>query len=103
MTDVLRIAVPLTLWLAGFSAVYGLQGLVCSSRWPEGGPGPRAVLLAAAAAAVALQICLLLALRSPRYGSPSPFARRLSVTLAVAAVVAAVWTLVPVATTSICL
>lgn len=103
MTDILRIAVPLTLWLAGFSAVYGLEGLVCSERWPASGPPARAVLLAAAAVAVALQIGVFFALRSSRYGSASPFARRLGVTLAATALVAAVWSFIPVATTSLCL
>lgn len=103
MRDVLRIAVPLTLWLAAFSGVYGLEGIVCSGRWSETTSVGRPVLVAAAAAAVALQTVLVLALRSPGYGSPSPFARRLSVTLAVAALVASVWTFIPIATTSICL
>ena len=38
MTDVLRLSVPLGLWLAGFSATYALQALSCSRHWPEALP-----------------------------------------------------------------
>lgn len=58
----------------------------------------RWALLAARGAAVALQALALLALRAPR-----PFARGLSLGLAAVALVAAAWTLAPVAATSACL
>lgn len=106
MTDILRIAVPLTAWLAAFSAVYGLHGLVCSERWAAAGfdlAAGRAVMAAAWAAAVAVQIALLVALRSPRFASRSAFVRGVSLMLAVTALVATLWTLLPVATTSVCL
>ncbi|MRX51367.1 hypothetical protein GI374_13130 [Paracoccus sp. S-4012] len=106
MRDILRISVPLTVWLAAFSAVYGLEGIVCSPSWEttdlslaEG----RTALMLAAAAAVALQVALLLALRAPRFASPSPFMKRLSLMLAAASLVATVWTLFPVAVTAVCL
>ena len=73
MNAILRLSLPLTLWLAAFSAVYGLHGLLCSSRWaafvPEL-PG-RALLAGAALVAVALQIALLAVLRSSRWPRPS--------------------------------
>lgn len=106
MKDILRISVPLTVWLAAFSAVYGLEGLVCSHRWAEAGlslAAGRGILLAAWALAVALQTMLLLALRSPRFASPSGFARSVSLTLAGVALVATAWTFLPVAATSLCL
>ncbi|WP_173934318.1 hypothetical protein [Chelativorans sp. Marseille-P2723] len=106
MTDILRISVPLTAWLAAFSAVYGLQGLVCSDRWAQAGFGltsGRAALIAAWIAATALQVAFLAALRSPRMGSSSPFVRRLSLTLAVAALVSTLWTLSPVVVSTACL
>ncbi|EIM26780.1 hypothetical protein [Microvirga lotononidis] len=106
MTDILRIAVPLTAWLAAFSAVYGLQGLVCSPRWAEAGfdlAAGRAAMTAAWIAAAILQVAFLLALRSPRFASRSAFVRGVSLTLAVVALVATLWTLVPVVTTSACL
>lgn len=106
MTDILRLSVPLTVWLAAFSAVYGLQGLVCSDRWAEAGLDltvGRIALTSAWAAAVALQLVFLLALRSPRFTSRSAFVHGVSRTLAVAALVATLWTLLPVVTTSACL
>lgn len=99
MRDVLRLSVPLALWLAGFSAVYGLQGLTCSRHWPDD-LAARPALLLAWALAVALQAALLWSLgRDP---SPSRFARNLSLALAAVALVAAIWTLAPVALTSVC-
>lgn len=99
MTDILRLALPLTLWLASFSGVYGLQGALCAT-------GAEAVarpwLVAAAVGAVAAQAGLALLLAAPRLASPRPFVRRVSLGLAVAASVAAAWTLLPVATTSVC-
>lgn len=99
MSAILRIALPLTLWLAGFSAVYGLHGLVCSGGWPGGRP----LLIAGGAAVLALQLALLLALRSQRFGDPAPFVRRTSLLLAIVGLAATLWTLIPVAVTSTCL
>ncbi|WP_028035499.1 hypothetical protein [Chelativorans sp. J32] len=106
MTDILRISVPLSAWLAAFSVVYGLQGFVCSGRWTAAGrdlADGHLTLIMVWAAATALQVAFLLALRSPRFASPSPFMRRLSVTLAVAALVATLWTLFPIAVSEVCL
>lgn len=106
MTDILRIAAPLTLWLAAFSAVYGLHGLVCSPRWTEAGldlAAGRMALVLAAALALGLQAALLLALRAPHFAARPGFTRRLSLGLAMVALVASAWTLLPVATTSACL
>ncbi|MEA5160301.1 hypothetical protein U5903_05875 [Cereibacter johrii] len=99
MSAILRIALPLTLWLAGFSAVYGLHGLVCSGGWPGG----RLLLIAGGGAVLALQLGFLLALRSRRFGDPGRFVRGTSLLLAVVALVATLWTLIPVAVTSTCL
>jgi hypothetical protein len=85
--------------------VYGLHGLVCSHRWAEAGlslAAGRGSLVAAFAAALALQALILVALRSPRLVSNSGFVRRVSLTLAGAALVATAWTLLPVAATSLC-
>lgn len=106
MTDILRISVPLTTWLAAFSAVYGLEGLICSEHWAEAALDlrtGRVSLIAAWLLAIAIQIALLFALRSPRFASPSAFARGVSLSLAVVALVTTVWTLLPVVTTSLCL
>ena len=98
MRDILRISVPLTVWLASFSAVYGLEGLVCSHRWAEAGLGlavGRGALVTALVLAIALQTVLLLALRSPHFASPSGFVQGVSSALAGVALAATAWTLLP--------
>ena len=105
MRDILRISVPLTVWLVSFSAVYGLEGLVCSHRWAEAGLGlatGRGALVTALVLAIGLQTVLLLALRSPRFASPSGFVQGVSSALAGVALAATAWTLLPVAVTSLC-
>lgn len=96
MTDVLRLALPITQWLVAFSAVYGLHGLTCAR-----GLDPR-LLLVAFALAVILQAVPLGVLLTRRYGATTPFLRRLSVTLAIVAFIATVWTLAPVAVLPAC-
>ncbi|RVV98896.1 hypothetical protein EKE94_08375 [Mesobaculum littorinae] len=105
MTAILRLSGPITLWLAGFCAVYGLHGLLCSSRWGAlVAPGTgRALLIVAALAAVAAQGALLAALRRPHRGGDDPVIRKATLILAATALVASIWTLLPVAVTSHCL
>ena len=106
MNDILRLSVPLTAWLASFSAVYGLQGLVCSDRWGEAALGVsegRIALILAWLVGIAVQVALLLALRSPRFASRSDFVRWTSQALAMLALAATVWTLLPAVTLSLCL
>ena len=54
MTNVLRLALPFTLWIIGFSALYGLQGLACSRHWPPN-LDARTALIAAAALFILVQ------------------------------------------------
>lgn len=91
MSDVIRLFGPLLLWLAAFSAIYGLQGVVCAQ-----GMG-HTVVLAAWGLAVLLQGAVLAVLATRRFGAPSRFVRRVSMALAGVALVAVVWTLAPVA------
>ena len=106
MIDLLRILIAPLAWLAAFSGVYGLHGLGCELAWPEVPLWSlsllRVALLAAWAAAVLVQIGLLLGLRSARFGSDSHFVRRTSVTLGWVGLIATLWTLQPVAATSTC-
>jgi hypothetical protein len=100
MTQVLRLSLPITLWLIGFCAIYGLQGLSCSRHWPPGLEDPRAVLLAAAGLFVLMQgIVLLAVLRVP---DPSRFVQRTAAILAAVAFAAAVWTVLPALAVSVC-
>ncbi|MCZ0963574.1 hypothetical protein [Paracoccus benzoatiresistens] len=106
MTDILRISLPLTVWIATFSVVYGLEGVVCSDLWTAAGLSlgqGRAALVASWIVAIALQAMVLIGLRIPRYGSSLPWVQRVSTILACVALVATVWSLMPVVTTSLCL
>lgn len=100
MIEILRLSLPLTIWVTGFSALYALQGLTCSRHWPVEGDA-RLILVAAATIAVAAQgLCLLVLARHP---SPSRFVQTTALTLTIASLVAAVWLLVPILATSTCL
>lgn len=106
MTDILRISIPVTVWIAAFSAVYGLEGVICSDLWRGAGLSlgqGRGALVAAWVAAIALQVGLLVALRRPRLRSSLPWVQRLAMILCCVALVATVWSLMPVVTTSLCL
>lgn len=106
MNDITRLSLPLTVWIAAFSAVYGLEGVVCSDRWAGAGltlGQGRMALIAAWAVAVGLQLALLAGLRNPRLASGLPWVQRVSTILAWVALVATVWSLMPVVTTSLCL
>lgn len=100
MIEILRLSLPITVWITGFSVVYGLQGLTCSRHWPAD-LAPQPVLLAAWAIAVLLQgLWLLAILYAP---SPSRFVQTTATAIAVTALVAAAWTMLPVIMTSACL
>ncbi|MDZ4313109.1 MAG: hypothetical protein U1A24_21415 [Cypionkella sp.] len=100
MIEVLRLSVPITVWLTGFSAVYALQGISCSRHWPSD-LDARPVLLAAWVVAIGLQLLTLMTvLYAP---SKSRFVQTTATTLAVIALVAAVWTVMPVLVASLCL
>ena len=107
MIDVLRILVAPLVWLASFSGIYGLHGIACAGDWTEvellGLSLFRVALIGAWAVAILVQIALLLALRSDRFGSRSAFARRTSVITGWVGLVATLWSLQPVVTTSSCL
>lgn len=107
MTDVLRITIALFLWLAAFSGVYGLHGIACAYDWPAAPIGEaslfRLALVGAWGVALLAQLGLLLALRTARFGAASPFVSYVSVALAVAALVAGIWSLFPTAGLSACL
>lgn len=99
MTGILRMALPFTVWLAGFSAIYALQGLFCSRHWPEA-LDPRAALIGAAALFVLVQALILLGFlyRPSRFR----FVQASSSLLAAAALAAAVWTSLPVLALEAC-
>jgi hypothetical protein len=107
MTDILRLSLPLTVWLISFSAVYGLHGGLCAAGW-DTWPGPggltwgRSALLAAAALAVLTQTLLLWLLATPRFGAAPGFLRQTSLSLAAVALIATLWTHAPMAALPLC-
>lgn len=107
MTDIIRILISPLVWLAAFSAVYGLHGLLCGHDITGEGWGlfslPRMLLAAAYGLAVLAQVVLLVGLYSARFGSPSGFVRFVSRASGWVGLVATVWTLAPVLTTTYCL
>lgn len=100
MSDILRLTLPLSVWLCTFSAIYGLQGAICAGALAQ--VSGRAALIAAWLAAVAIQAALLFALRRPVWAAEGTFVQRLAVTLAVVALVAATWAQMPVLFASTC-
>lgn len=107
MTDMIRILIGPFVWLSAFSAVYGLHGMGCALGWTEvefaGLTLHRAALLAGWGATVAACAVVLVGLWSERLGSSSAFVRRVSIWLGLVGVVAAVWSLFPVAVLSACI
>ena len=100
MIEILRLSLPISVWITGFSAVYALLGPSCSRHWPAD-VEVRPVLLAAWAVAVVVQALSLTAvLYAP---SPSRFIHSTAVAIAGTALVAAVWTMMPVLAASVCL
>ncbi len=100
MTEVLRILIAPLVWLAAFSAVYGLHGVICGQGIET---MPRALLVGAFMLAIGLQAGVLAALYAPRFASPSPFVRFVSQATGWVGVVAAVWTLFPTVVTTYCI
>lgn len=99
MIEILRLSLPITLWVTGFSAVYALQGFSCSRHWPDD-LWTRPVLLAAWAFCVGLQVLALMGVcRAP---SQSRFVQTAATAIAAMALLAAIWTLMPVLAVSAC-
>jgi hypothetical protein len=106
MTDVLRILLPLMVWLAAFGGVYGLHGLLCGHAIEGVVLGSialsRAVMAGAYALAIVALATVLLILDARRFASGSPFVRFVSRATGWTALVAVVWTLAPVLGTTSC-
>ncbi|MEH6663950.1 MAG: hypothetical protein V7678_03800 [Brevundimonas sp.] len=107
MSDVLRILAAPLLWLAAFSGVYGLHGLICghglTGAFPGEIPVARVLLIAAYLASVLLLAAVLWGLHAPRFASRSPFVTFVSRTTGWVGLVAAIWTLSPAVATTYCL
>ncbi|MGJ0454024.1 MAG: hypothetical protein ACR65T_12480 [Methylocystis sp.] len=106
MKDVVRIVIAMLVWLALFSALYGLEGVGCAAGWQHipvnGATLFQAAMTLAFFVALFILVAVLVALRSPRFRSASPFVAHISIILAVAALVAGAWTLFPALALSRC-
>ena len=107
MSDLIRLMIGFLVWLGSFSAIYALQGFGCSAGWNEINLGSitmhRMVLLSAFVVVLLVLSSILLGLKSPRHAGSSRFTRKASVELSAAALIAALWTLFPLAILSSCL
>lgn len=107
MKDVLRILAAPLLWLASFSAVYGLHGLICEHGIDGEVFGllslQRVLMATAWLLAIAAQVVVLWGLHAPRFASPSSFVSFVSRGTGWVGLVAAVWTLFPAVATTYCL
>jgi len=105
MTNVLRILIAPLVWLAAFSAIYGLHGLLCGQNIAGavfGLPLPRVLLVTAYFLAIVLQGALLVALYRSRFGAPSSLMRFVSHATGWAGLVITIWSLFPIVATSYC-
>lgn len=104
MTEVLRILIGPLVWLACFSAVYGLHASGCNGPYETfaGLPAQRIILMVAFGLAIALQVAILWILHQPRYGPPEGLLRFVTRASAWTGLVATVWTLFPVVALSTC-
>lgn len=106
MSDLLRILAAPAAWLASFSAIYGLHGLLCGLPVEAAAPGAiegsRLLLIGAAALALGLQAVLLALLHAPRFDPGSGFVRFVSRTTGWVGLVATGWTMLPILAASSC-
>jgi hypothetical protein len=106
MTDVLRILIAPLVWLAAFSAVYGLQGLICGHGIEGTVLGiislQRALMASAYTLSMAMLAVLLWGLTAQRFASASPFVRFVSQTAGWVFLVATAWSLFPAVATTHC-
>lgn len=104
MSDLLRLLLAPLFWLAAFSGVYGLHGLICAPHSDllarlDVGPAPL-VLPAAWVAALAVLTGILAAIY--RWPSRSDILQRSSIILGWTSLAAMVWTLFPVLFSPVC-
>lgn len=102
MIDLLRILIGPLVWLAAFSGVYGLHGLICGHGIDTVAGLPRLLLVGAYLATIVMQGVVLAALYAPRFASASSFVRPVSQGTAWVGLVASIWSLFPTVVTTYC-
>lgn len=106
----LGLAAGFLLWSSAFLVLYGLHALGCAWGWDARAAGPASLLRLALLGAWALHLALVAALvllarrlaRAPGHGDGAALIGRTTVALSVAALVATVWTGVPVVALPLC-
>ena len=103
MIALLRASAGLILWAVAFSAIYGLQGLVCGLGWQTVVLGPislgRALLILLWLAFLALLAWMTWRFR---HLQASGFLNRLAAAIALIGLIATAYTGLPVVTTTVC-
>lgn len=102
MMDILRILIAPLVWLAGFSAVYGLHGALCGPAIAVDALSAQVFVIGTFVITVLLQMALLWVLYHTRFAATSGFVRFVSRATAWVGLTATVWTLFPVAVLPAC-
>ncbi|WP_019954106.1 hypothetical protein [Yoonia vestfoldensis] len=105
MKDLVRILIAPLVWLAAFSAVYGLHGVICGFAVDGTVFGlslARVLLVTAYVLAILVQVVLLWALYQDRFSSASVFVNFVGRASGWVGVIAAVWTMLPAVLTTYC-
>jgi hypothetical protein len=105
MNDLVRILIAPLVWLAAFSAVYGLHGLLCGHQVTGvilGFSLAKVLLVAAFVLAIVVQVALLVALHAEHFAPQTDLVRFVSRAGGWTGLVATVWSLHPVIVTTPC-
>lgn len=104
MKDLLRIALPFTVWMISFGTVYALHGIVCQPDWQEADipTVSRNILITAAGLGVAAHGAVVLLLRRADPVGGSHFVKRIAMGLSVSALFSSVWSALPILMLPMC-
>lgn len=101
MRDLFSILIGPVVWLAAFSAIYAFQGWICSTSTDWSGHitanSWQLLLTAVWVVVTATQVLVIVLLHREALGPVSKFTRRVSALTAWTALIAAIWTMFPVA------
>lgn len=103
MMDLLRILIAPLVWLATFSALYGLHGLLCSDASDASAGTTELRLVTAYLVAILVQGTVLIGLYHDRFAAPHATIRLISRVTGWVGLVATIWTLFPVAVLAVCI
>lgn len=93
MGTIIRLALPLTIWLAAFSVIYGLNGWLCATEIAD--TAALGVLVTAVLLALITQVVLIRWLSRTEWNAGGHFVRTVALTLSIVALIGTGWTLLP--------